>query len=200
MDDFDYKTLGISIGLGELGISSDNVSAEVINKYAAMEEEDKASLIDNVYVKLASYFKDVLDYADENKYLPESYIFNKIASANSSNWNEYYQNVMDTTISAAYDSTEAMHKYANPASALGGITKGIAGITGSMSGATLAAIPVLGALLAGAGYMLEKNVNEDTAETEKQKAKNIAYRSLAADIVRRLKEKGLTIENPEDYE
>ena len=59
MDDFDYKTLGISIGLGELGISSDNISAETINKYAAMEEEDKASLIDNVYVKLASYFKDV---------------------------------------------------------------------------------------------------------------------------------------------
>ena len=51
MDDFDYKTLGISIGLGELGISSDNVSAEVINKYAAMEEEDKSYLIDNVYVK-----------------------------------------------------------------------------------------------------------------------------------------------------
>lgn len=200
MDDFDYKTLGISIGLGELGISSDNISAETINKYAAMEEEDKASLIDNVYVKLASYFKDVLDYADENKYLPESYIFNKIASANSSNWNDYYQNVIDTTISAAYDSTESMYKYANPVGVLGGITKGIAGATGSMSGATLAAIPVLGALLAGAGYMLEKNVNEDNAETEKQKAKNIAYRSLAADIVRRLREKGLTIENIEDYE
>lgn len=199
MDDFDYKTLGISIGLGELGISSDNISAEVINKYAAMEETEKAYLIDNVYVKLASYFKDVLDYADENKYLPESYIFNKIASANSSNWNSYYQNVIDTAISSAYDSTETFCKFAGPG-IMGGLTKGIAGITGSMSGATLAAIPVLGALLAGAGYMLEKNVNEDNAETEKQKAKNIAYRSLAADIVRRLKEKGLTIENPEDYE
>lgn len=199
MDDFDYKTLGISIGLGELGISSDNISAEVINKYAAMEETEKAYLIDNVYVKLASYFKDVLDYADENKYLPESYIFNKIASADSSNWNSYYQNVIDTAISSAYDSTETFCKYAGPG-IMGGLTKGIAGITGSMSGATLAAIPVLGALLAGAGYMLEKNVNEDNAETEKQKAKNIAYRSLAADIVRRLKEKGLTIENPEDYE
>lgn len=198
MDDFDYKTLGISIGLGELGISSDNVSADVINKYAAMEEENKAYIIDNVYVKLASYFKDVLDYADENKYIPESYIFNKIASADSSNWNDYYQNVIDTTISTACESTEIMTKHAG--TALAGLTKGIAGVTGSMSGATLAAIPVLGALLAGAGYMLEKNVNEDSAETEKQKAKNIAYRSLAADIVRRLKEKGLTIENPEDYE
>lgn len=199
MDDFDYKTLGISIGLGELGISSDNISAEVINKYAAMEETEKSYLINNVYVKLASYFKDVLDYADENKYLPESYIFNKIASANSSNWNSYYQNVIDTAISSAYDSTETFCKFAGPG-IMSGLTKGIAGITGSMSGATLAAIPVLGALLAGAGYMLEKNVNEDNAETEKQKAKNIAYRSLAADIVRRLKEKGLTIENPEDYE
>ena len=68
---------------------------------------------------------------------------------------------------------------------------------GSFPGVALAAIPIIGALLAGSAYFAEKGVNEDTAEVEKQKAKNIAYRTLSADVARRLRDEGLSL-LPED--
>ena len=60
-------------------------------------------------------------------------------------------------------------------------------------------IPALAALLGGAYYMGEREINEDSKEIEKDKAKTIAYRTLTADIVRRLKNEGLTSEEISEY-
>ena len=71
---------------------------------------------------------------------------------------------------------------------------------GGLPGLALAAIPIIGALLSGSAYFAEKSVNEDSADVEKQKAKNIAYRTLAADVVRRLRDEGLSIGPEDNYE
>ena len=199
MSDNTFKKFGTTLELFSYGVTPKNISSEVIELYNNADKAAEPDLVDHVYTKLAASFADLLRVTDNYEYAPEILVLTKVASANSNQWNSYYHNVVNTCINASIDSVSGMYKHAsNPA--LGAAAKALPGVVGGLPGLALAAIPIIGALLSGSAYFAEKSVNEDSADVEKQKAKNIAYRTLAADVVRRLRDEGLSIGPEDNYE
>lgn len=199
MSDNTFKKFGTTLELFSYGVTPKNISSEVIEQYNNADKAAEPDLVDHVYTKLAASFADLLRVTDNYEYTPEILVLTKVASANSDQWNSYYHNVVKTCINASIDSVSGMHKHASNL-ALGAAAKALPGVVGGLPGLALAAIPIIGALLSGSAYFAEKSVNEDSADVEKQKAKNIAYRTLAADVVRRLRDEGLSIGPEYEYE
>ena len=183
MKNFNFKDFGVLTGLVELGIDPTSLNYNTVSKYANEETRHKPELVESVYKKLASSFANIISRSSDADAVKATYILNKIASSDYVDWNPYFQNVINTCVQASIDSVSTK-KYA--ANAL----KALTSLTGAAGHTVMYAIPLIGALLAGAGYLAERNVNEDQLETEKEKAKNIAYRSLTADVVKRLKQEG----------
>lgn len=195
MSDNTFKKFGTTLELFSYGLTPQEVSSDVIDNYNSADANRESELIEHVYTKLASSFANLLRVTNKREYAPEILVLTKVASANKDQWNPYYQNVVDACIGSSTASVDGMLKYANPATA--GFFKALPGVLGSLPGLAIASIPVLGALLAGSAYFTEKELNEDNATVELQKAKNIAYRTLAADVARRLRDEGLSL-GPED--
>ena len=195
MQDNTFKKFGTTLELFSYGLTPQEVSSDVIDNYNSADDAAKTELVEHVYTKLASSFANLLRVANKREYAPEILVLTKVASANKDQWNPYYQNVIDACIGSSTASVDGMLKYANPA--VSGFFKALPGVLGSLPGLAVASIPVLGALLAGSAYFAEKEANEDSAAVELQKAKNIAYRTLAADVARRLRDEGLSL-GPED--
>lgn len=197
MQDKTFKKFGTTLELFSYGLTPQEVSSDVIDNYNSADANMESELIEHVYTKLASSFANLLRVTNKREYAPEILVLTKVASANKDQWNPYYQNVVDACIGSSTASVDGMLKYANPATA--GFFKALPGVLGSLPGLAIASIPVLGALLAGSAYFAEKEVNEDSATVELQKAKNIAYRTLAADVARRLRDEGLSLGSEDDY-
>lgn len=197
MQDKTFKKFGTTLELFSYGLTPQEVSSDVIDNYNSADANREPELIEHVYTKLASSFANLLRVTNKREYAPEILVLTKVASANKEQWNPYYQNVVDACIGASTASVDGMLKYANPA--VSGLFKALPGVLGSLPGLTIASIPVLGALLAGSAYFTEKQLNEDNATVELQKAKNIAYRTLAADVARRLRDEGLSLGSEDDY-
>lgn len=195
MSDNTFKKFGTTLELFSYGLTPQEVSSDVIDHYNSADANTESELIEHVYTKLASSFANLLRVTNKREYAPEILVLTKVASANKDQWNPYYQNVVDACIGSSTASVDGMLKYANPATA--GFFKALPGVLGGLPGLAIASIPVLGALLAGSAYFTEKELNEDNATAELQKAKNIAYRTLAADVARRLRDEGLSL-GPED--
>lgn len=190
-----FTKLGTTMELSALGVTPDAMSADVVYTYNDVDQDLQDHLVENVYTKIAASFADLFRNVDSHAYAPEILVLSKVASANKDNWNSYFQDVVSTCVNAAVDSIGSI-KCASGAMA-SNMAKILPVAAGSFPGVALAAIPIIGALLAGSAYFAEKGVNEDTAEVEKQKAKNIAYRTLSADVARRLRDEGLSL-LPED--
>ncbi len=199
MQDKIFKKLGTTLELFSYGVSPDKISSKAIECYNNADKSTKSDLIDHVYTKLAASFADLLRVTSSHDYAPEILVLTKVASSDTGQWNDYYQNIINTCVNASIASMDGMLKHASNL-VIGGVAKAIPGVVGGLPGIALAAIPIIGALLSGSAYFAEKGVNEDSTDVEKQKAKNIAYRTLAADVVRRLRDEGLSIGPEEDYE
>lgn len=190
MDNYDFRKYGMVVEALSQGLNVDAINPDTVDAYNRMDEEYKEDLTEIMHKKLASCLSNMFYAADPIEFAPEIFLFRKIASSDSKNWNSYYDDAMKTAISASLDSVENMQK---TASALSQMASFLPLTAGDLTGYAIAAIPILGAMLAGSAYFAHKDINEDEEDTEKTKGKQVAYRILSGDVARRLRDKGYVV-------